>query len=88
MVLEWGATDRGLVEVLAGFMTDLDDAEEAFLGILDELLRAAQNAGTARPDIGVADVKALLVGCQAMQTYNGELAERTVNVVFDGLRSH
>ena len=25
---------------------------------------------------GVAEVKALLVGCQAMQTYDAELAER------------
>lgn len=48
---------------------------------------AAQKAGAARPDIGVPEVKALLVGCQAMQSYNSELAERTVNVVLDGLRS-
>ena len=65
----------------------VDDAEETFLGILQDLLRTAQKAGTARPDIGAAEVKALLVGCQAMQSYNGELAERTVNVVMDALRS-
>ena len=87
LVLEWGAADRGLVEALAGLMIDVEDAEKVFLGILGELLRAAQQAGTARADIGVSEVKALLVGCQAMQSYNGELAERTVNVVLDGLRS-
>jgi AcrR family transcriptional regulator len=87
MVLEWGAADRGLVDALAGFTIDLDDAEQAFLSILNDLVRAAQKAGTARPDIGVPEVKALLVGCQAMQSYNSELAERTVNVVLDGLRS-
>ncbi|WP_414688304.1 hypothetical protein [Mycobacterium sp.] len=38
------------------------------------------------PDVGVAEVKALMVGCQATQTHNAELAERTVNVVLDGLR--
>jgi hypothetical protein len=40
-----------------------------------------------QPDVGVAEVKALMVGCQATQTYNAELAERTVNAVLDGLRS-
>ena len=44
---------------------------------------AAQEAGTARTDVSAADVKALIVGCLAMQTYNGEL----VDVVFDGLRT-
>ncbi|HYB34467.1 MAG TPA: helix-turn-helix domain-containing protein [Mycobacterium sp.] len=87
MVLEWGATDRGLVEALAGSGIEFADAEEAFLDILDELLAAAQKRGTARPDVGVPEVKALLVGCLAMQTYNGELAERVTDVVVDGLRA-
>jgi AcrR family transcriptional regulator len=91
MVLQWGATDRGLVDAFAGFGIDIEsaapEAEEAFLGMLGELVRAAQKAGTVRADVGVAEVKALLVGCQAMQTYNGELAERVTDVVFDGLRA-
>jgi AcrR family transcriptional regulator len=87
LVLEWGAANRGLTDALAGSGIEIQEAEDAFLGIVDELLRAAQKAGTARSDIGVAEVKALLVGCQAMQTYNGELAERVVDVVFDGLRA-
>jgi AcrR family transcriptional regulator len=91
IVLQWGATDRGLVDALAGFGIDIASAvpgaEEAFLTVLGELLRAAQTAGTARTDVGTAEVKALLVGCQAMQTYNGDLAERVVDVVFDGLRT-
>jgi AcrR family transcriptional regulator len=86
LVLEWGAANRGLTDALAGSGIEIKEAEDAFLGIVDELLRAAQKAGTAQTDIGVAEVKALLVGCQAMQTYNGELAERVVDVVFDGLR--
>ena len=90
MVLQWGATDRGLVDALAGFGIDIasaaPDAEDAFLAVLDELLRAAQQAGTARPDIGVREVKAILVGCQAMESYNSELAERVTDVVVDGLR--
>ena len=86
MVLEWG-TNRGLADALAGADIDLTDVEQAFLAVTDELLRAAQQAGSVRPDVGAAEVKALMVGCQAIQTYNAELAERTVNVVLDGLRS-
>src|SRR3979490_1039444 len=85
MVLQWGATDRGLVDALAGYEIDIDSAaphaEEAFLAVLGELLRAAQKAGTVRPDIGVPVVKAILVGCQAMQSYNAELADRVTDVV-------
>lgn len=91
MVLQWGATDRGLVEALAGLGIDIEaaapDAEEAFLAVLGELLRAAQKAGTARRDIGVREVKSILVGCQAMEAYNSELAERVTDVVVDGLRA-
>ena len=86
MVLEWG-TNRGLADALAGADIDLTDVEQAFLAVTGELLRAAQKAGSVRPDVGAAEVKALMVGCQAIQTYNAELAERTVNVVLDGLRS-
>src|SRR6202165_5800675 len=71
MVVEWG-TDRGLVDALAGFQIDIEtaapQAEEAFLGLLGDLLRAAQHAGTARLDVSVPEVKALLVGCQAMES--------------------
>jgi AcrR family transcriptional regulator len=91
IVLQWGAGDRGLVDALAGFGIDIataaPDAEDAFLAVLDELLRAAQRAGTARRDIGVREVKAIMVGCQAMEAYNAELAERVTDVVVDGLRA-
>ena len=90
VVLQWGATDRGLVEALAGFGVDFASAsraEDAFLAMLDELLRAAQRAGTARPDIGVRELKTIMVGCQAMEAYNPELAERVTDVVVDGLRA-
>jgi AcrR family transcriptional regulator len=91
MVLQWGATDRGMVEALAGLGIDIaqaaPDAEDAFLAMLDDLLRAAQKAGTARHDIGVREVKSILVGCQAMEAYNAELAERVTDVVLDGLRA-
>jgi AcrR family transcriptional regulator len=90
MVLQWGATDRGLAEALAGLGVDVKEAvpdgEDAFLGLLGDLLRAAQEAGTVRRDLDVRDVKALMVGAQAIQTYNAEAAERLTEVVLDGLR--
>src|SRR6516162_9615914 len=48
MVLQWGATDRGLAEALAGLGIDIEtslpEAEDDFLGMLNDLLRAAQKA--------------------------------------------
>jgi AcrR family transcriptional regulator len=91
MVLQWGATDRGLADALAGIGINIEDAvpdlEEAFLGLLGELLRAAQDAGTVRRDVDVLDVKAIVVGCQAMQAYKPDTAARLTEVVLDGLRA-
>ena len=91
LVLRWGAADRGLVDALAGFGIDIagvaPDVEDAFLAMLDELLRAAQEAGSARRDVGVREVKSILVGCQAAEAYNADLAERVTDVVIDGLRA-
>jgi AcrR family transcriptional regulator len=89
LVLDWGATNQGLKNAFAGSDIKIKTAgaEDAFLAILGQLLRTAQEAGTARTDVSAGDVKALIVGCLAMQTYNGELAERLVDVVFDGLRA-
>jgi AcrR family transcriptional regulator len=91
MVLEWGATDRGLTDALAGLGIDvataMPEAEGEFLGVLGELLRAGQKAGTVRPDVDVPDVKAIVVGSQAMQAYRPDAAERLLEVVLDGLRT-
>jgi AcrR family transcriptional regulator len=90
MVLDWGATDQGLVDALAGVGVDINtaapDAEEAFLGLLGDLLRAAQKAGSVRGGLDVPDVKALMVGAQAMQGYRRDAAERLTEVFLDGLR--
>lgn len=91
MVLLWGATDRGLADALAGFGIDIEtampQAEGAFLGVLGDLLHAAQKAGTVRDDLGVRDVKAIVVGAQAMQAYNPDTADRLLEVVLDGIRA-
>jgi hypothetical protein len=89
-VLQWGAADRGLVDALAGLGIDVSasvpEAEDAFLAMLSELLSAAQQIGAVRQDVSVLEVKTLLVGCQAMQSYNGDLAEQVTNIALDGLR--
>ena len=54
--------------------------------MLGDLLSAAQRAGAVRADVTVPEVKALLVGLQAMQAYNADVAERVTAVVIDGLR--
>jgi AcrR family transcriptional regulator len=91
MVLQWGATDRGLADALAGYGIDIKtampEAESAFLTVLGDLLHAAQNAGTVRGDLDVPDVKAIVVGAQAMQAANADAAERLTEVVLDGLRA-
>lgn len=91
MVLRWGPADRGLVDALAGYGIDIacaaPEAEDAFKAMIGDLLRPAQEAGTARRDIEMRDLKAILVGCQAMQAYDSTLAERATDAVIDGLRA-
>jgi AcrR family transcriptional regulator len=90
MVLQWGATDQGLAEALAGVGIDvataLPDVEAGFLDMLGDLLRAGQKAGTVRSDVDVRDVKSLLSGASAMQAAYPDTAERVTEVVLDGLR--
>ncbi|TRW82783.1 TetR/AcrR family transcriptional regulator [Mycolicibacterium sp. 018/SC-01/001] len=91
LVLKWGATDRGMSEALAGagvsVEAEIPEIEDEFLAMLGELLRAGQDAGTVRGGISVAEVKALLVGLQAVQGYNSDAATTVIDVVLDGLRS-
>lgn len=86
-----GATDKGLVDALAGEGFDIEavmpEHEQAFKDAMGELLVRAQAAGAVRADVTVADVKTLMVGCQAMQRYGGDAApERVLEVVREGLR--
>ncbi|SEH49975.1 DNA-binding transcriptional regulator, AcrR family [Mycolicibacterium rutilum] len=91
LVLQWGATDRGLKGALGGEGVDVEslipETEEAFLQLLGDMLKAAQKAGTARRDLDVSDVKAILAGCFAIQEAKPQDAERLTEVVLDGLRT-
>jgi AcrR family transcriptional regulator len=89
LVLKWGVTDVGLKAAVDGsdIKISVKGVRDAFLGLVDELLRAAQQAGTARTDVNATQVKTLIVGCQAMQTYNNKASKQAIAVVFDGLRA-
>jgi AcrR family transcriptional regulator len=91
MVLDWGATDRGLVEAFAGAGLDVNravpEAEGEFLGMAGDLLAAGQAAGTVRTDVTVPEVKGLVVGRQPLQANNPPGAETGLAVVIDGLRA-
>lgn len=90
VVLEWGATDQGLKEALAGSGIHVEavkaETEKAFLAVLGDLLQKAQDAGAARDDLDVRDVKAILAGCFAVQAASPDSAGRLVDVVLAGLR--
>lgn len=94
VLIEESRSDQGLVDALAGTGFDIaaaiPAAEQQFMGLLEDLLTRAQQAGTVRCDIGVREVKTLLVGCQAMQRYGDdpESVQRALTVVRDGLTSH
>jgi len=91
LMVEEGAKDQGLVDALAGTGFDIaqaaPEAEQRFMDALSDLLARAQQAGTVRPDVDVRDVKALLVGCQAMQRYSSDdqQTRRLVQIMSDGL---
>lgn len=91
LLVEDGGSDQGLADALAGTGFDLaaaiPEAEHRFMALLGDLLTRAQQAGAVRSDIGVKDVKALLVGCQVMQRSSDgpATARRTLAVVRDGL---
>ena len=93
VLVEEGRSDQGLADALAGtgidITTAIPDAEKHFMALLGGLLTRAQHAGAVRSDIDVKDVKALLVGCQAMQRSSNEpgTTQRVLGVVRDGLIS-
>jgi AcrR family transcriptional regulator len=91
LLVDEGNNDLGLMEALAGIGYDvtaaIPGAEKMFMATLEGLLVRAQQSGAVRPDVEVRDVKALMVGCQAMQRYSDDpaTAQRTLAVVRDGL---
>jgi AcrR family transcriptional regulator len=90
-MVQSAAADHGFTDALAGYGVDFESAapgaEAAFLEVLDDLLAAAQRAGTIRADVGAAEVKALLMVCKSTQGCAEGVADRVARVIVDGLRS-
>lgn len=88
-----GAANRGLAEALAGAGYDLEaagtEAGYDVSGRLRALLARAQESGAVRPDVEYADLKALMVGCQAHPGSATDPAalDRVLTVVCAGLRA-
>jgi AcrR family transcriptional regulator len=84
-----GAANLGLAEALTGAGYDLDAAARRDgvdpMTALDRLLGRAQRAGAVRPDVDVADVKALIGGCLARAGDPAAL-DRMVAVARQGLQ--
>lgn len=83
--------DQGLLDAFEGYGVDVEsagrDAEGAFLGIVEELITAAQRAGTVRRDVGLAELKALMMVCKSAREYGPGVADRVAAVITDGLRT-
>jgi len=65
------------------------DAKPRVRDAVQRLLTSAHKAGAIRPDIGVDELFALLVGASHIAEYtewNAEVLDRTLAVLFDGLR--
>ena len=80
--------NRGLADALAfpeGMLQAVWERKQALARELSALLERAQQAGAIRPDIGGADLQALVVGCLAMSRQPGEGA--WLDIVRDGLRA-
>ena len=83
--------DHGMADALDGYGVDIDTAapgaEAAFLALLDDLLAAAQRAGTVRLDVGPAEMKALFMVCKSNQEFTAGVVDRVVDIVIAGLRA-
>ncbi|WP_375432890.1 TetR/AcrR family transcriptional regulator [uncultured Friedmanniella sp.] len=93
--LDWvvreGGVDQGLMEALAGTGFDLatavPEAEQEWLRAFERLLTAAQASGDVRSDLGVADLKSLVVGYQALLRHRADpaAADRLITMLNAGL---
>lgn len=90
-VVEEAAAKKTVVDLLAGAGISVGVAEpvQTLRQGIDTLLTRAQRAGAVRGDVRIDEVLALLVSaCQGalLAGWDRELRERTLAIVFDGLR--
>jgi AcrR family transcriptional regulator len=87
-VVKQASLNRAICDALAessgiGFKADAGDDFRAAFGVL---LDRAQAAGAVRPDVDAGDLRALMVGCLAVERY-APGSRHLVRVVVDGLRA-
>jgi AcrR family transcriptional regulator len=91
-VIDQSATKNAFADALSGAgvnVTDLvGDVRGELLGAVADLVRRARDAGALRPDVGAAEVVAVLVGAShaAMWAPDERTRATAVAVILDGLR--
>lgn len=80
-----GRANRALADAIVTGDIDALDAESAFIGTLEELLREAQEAGAVRKDMSAQDLKTLLAACYVAGPDDGSAAETMLRIILDGL---
>ncbi|MBY4108284.1 TetR/AcrR family transcriptional regulator [Rhodococcus fascians] len=88
-IIEEGAADQSLVAALARTGTDIDvelpDRHRDFRRALDDLVAQGQRSGTVRSDMDGGDLKAVIVGLQAMRQHRGAPLDAPLRIVCSGL---
>ncbi|GAB7187073.1 DNA-binding protein AcrR family [Kitasatospora sp. Ki12] len=82
---------RALAEAGVDVHASLRESSDQMRGRLAELLAGAQQAGAVRPEVGLPELIALLVGVGAATEHlaaDPAARERVYDVVFTGLRPH
>ncbi len=87
-VIKQASLNRAICDALAeaGGHAFKAGAGDDFRSALAELLRRAQEAGAVRQDIDGDDLRALIVGCLAVERYSPG-SRHLVRIVVDGLRA-
>lgn len=87
-VIKQASLNRAICDALAesGGHAFKAGAGDDFRSALAELLKRAQDAGTVRRDIDGDDLRALIVGCLAVERYSPG-SRHLVRIVVDGLRA-
>jgi AcrR family transcriptional regulator len=91
-IIDGAATKRGIADALGGAAADIHRRSLAggFRDALSSLLASAQATTTVRPDVGVDEVIALIVAAAHAAEHagtNNRLRDRSVALIFDGLRT-
>jgi AcrR family transcriptional regulator len=88
-VFDRSGTHQGMFDALTGAGIDMESrlagTSADLMDALGVLLVRAQQAGAVRTDVGIADVKALLIGAHFADRTGG-VPDRVIAVIRDGLR--